>query len=380
MKPFRTALYIAFLLIAATIAADYVIAGCDSTFHKTFIIAHVRNPPVKAVEIARVQGTPRHYQIDCFLLYQAFPALEGCANTGTNTKLYLCHQDVAKNELIDSDWTCIDVTTYLSSQFYTLIVGSSSGPELRIRFTWKPALTRPECYPRDLSVFFVGLDVPEPGTRSAASWVFVGIVLALGLVVVVFGAYMLWRVSKRFEHRLDSQESPRKREEANSAQRRYRQALKAIGADKDLVKNGFYDDQEEDEEGEEGFDEEYEEGAEDLDYDEEYYDEEEEGEYYDHDEKQQVDQEEKDVVVLDNNQVLRSEAKPVPWYEKEKGKNNNNSKNNAGLVDSPGGNSQRGNNNENNDASFTSTNQRQRQQDPSSSRAARYAVNNATQR
>lgn len=179
-------------------------ASCTSTFHLTQITTTLDNPPRGAVDIAQLPDIAKHYQIDCLTVTQTFPAVTAnrqCASPPAQ-RLQLCSSPVSG--IGAGTWTCVDASQYLTTTFATTMIGSRTGPLLRIKITWSSQLTAVECYPRTFTVALVGLAVPQPGTELGASIAFIVVVALVAAAALSYGAYALWRVSKRFEHREDS--------------------------------------------------------------------------------------------------------------------------------------------------------------------------------
>ena len=288
---------------------------CTSTFHINKFEAVVTNPPLQPVNIVVLPATAKHYQIECLFLTQDFPLTvnRACASP-PNQRLQLCHTPVTG--VGAGMWTCIDISQYLTTQFSTVFVGSSKGPELRLRITWMSQLTNIECYPRTFKVLMVGLDVPEPGTNLGASIAFIVLVAIVAVGALSYGAYSLWRVSKRFEHRDGNAASPTS---PNGPQEAYRAALKALGAPPGI--DSLYDE----DGGGGGGGGVNDSAAQQLNYGEEF-DEEEQPTHDDdddaddghahqqHSRHQHRPTAKPATAVLDNDQIVESTAQPTPWY------------------------------------------------------------------
>lgn len=344
---------------------------CDSTFHKTRLVTTVTNPPLGFTDLLTVVEPASHFQLECLYINQIGPAIRACASP-PNQRLQLCYQPLTSNPSTTTDWTCVDISQYLNTQFSTVVIGSSSGPELRIKIQWTSQLTNTECYPRTFDMLMVGLPVPEPGTEIGATIAFVVLVGLVASGAVAYGFYALWRVSKKFEHRDEPNGDSSMMITTtpgggnNKSREQYRAALAALGAPEDMINNqkgGLYDEEEDDDRGggEVGNSKtaasknqkNHEGGDDERDYDDEEMDD----QYDDDDDNDSVHQQlnfsgheansvsgvhnnNNNFIVLDNNQVIHSEAKPVPWFEKMKQRNNNNLNGDDGLVDSPSNRSQ----------------------------------------
>lgn len=324
---------------------------CTSSFHLTEISTTLSNPPPsQTADIAFLTETARHYQLDCLTLKQSFPVTSNrrCA-TPPSQRLHLCTRPVttAASSTASSSWTCIDISAYLVTPLTTTVVGSRSGPQLELKITWSTTLSDIECFPRVMTTSVVGLAVPEPGTELGVSIAFVVVVGVVACGALAYGFYALWRISKKFENRdggnnnAPTATSLDQGLRNNVAKEQYRLALQALGAPQNI--SSLYDEEGDGDGGDAskvlnmtivtddnsvyGGGGENQNRAEDLQGDEE-----DEEEFEDEEDRQQFYlqrqawlQSGNDVggnhqpqrLVLDNNQVVISVAKPLPWYQRE---------------------------------------------------------------